>query len=70
MLQASRTDPRCGHVRPANKKVDRKDRRLAENQTGKRRVVVIMRELLEMPIAARLKKPATGFPARAQFLRR
>ncbi len=33
-----------GHVRPANRKVDRKDRRLAENQTGKRRVVVIIRE--------------------------
>lgn len=33
-----------GHVRPANRRVDRKDRRLAQNQTGKRRVVVIMRE--------------------------
>ena len=33
-----------GHVRPANHKVNRRDRRLAENQTGKRRVVVIMRE--------------------------
>lgn len=33
-----------GHVRPENKKEDRKDRRLAENQTGKRRVVVVMRE--------------------------
>ena len=33
-----------GHVRPANLKEDRVDRRLAENQTGKRRVVVIARE--------------------------
>lgn len=33
-----------GHVRPENEKKDRKDRRLAENQTGKRRVVVAMRE--------------------------
>lgn len=33
-----------GHVRPANYKENRRDRRLAENQTGKRRVVVIMRE--------------------------
>lgn len=33
-----------GHVRPANRKMDRIDRRLAENQTGKRRVVVVMRE--------------------------
>jgi transposase-like protein len=33
-----------GHVRPANHKINRIDRRLLENQTGKRRVVVIMRE--------------------------
>jgi transposase-like protein len=33
-----------GHVKPANRKENRKDRRLLQNQTGKRRVVVIMRE--------------------------
>lgn len=33
-----------GHVKPSNFKENRRDRRLAENQTGKRRVVVIMRE--------------------------
>jgi len=33
-----------GHVRPENLKADRRDRRLAENQTGKRRVVVVIRE--------------------------
>jgi transposase-like protein len=33
-----------GYVKPANYKKDRIDRRLAENQTGKRRVVVVMRE--------------------------
>src|SRR5262245_51273112 len=33
-----------GHVRPANKKEDRVDRRLAKNQTGKRKVVVVIRE--------------------------
>jgi len=33
-----------GHVRPANHKENRRDRRLIQNQTGKRRVVVIMRE--------------------------
>jgi transposase-like protein len=33
-----------GHVRPANFKENRRDRRLAINQNGKRRVVVIMRE--------------------------
>lgn len=33
-----------GHVKPENRKEDRKDRRLAVNQTGKRQVVVVMRE--------------------------
>ena len=33
-----------GNVRPENFKADRKDRRLAVNQTGKRRVVVAIRE--------------------------
>jgi hypothetical protein len=33
-----------GHVRPGNRTTDRADRRLAENQSGKRRVVVVMRE--------------------------
>jgi len=33
-----------GHVKPANVKAERKDRRLSENQNGKRRAVVIMRE--------------------------
>jgi hypothetical protein len=31
-------------VRPANLKEDRVDRRLSENQTGKRRVVVALRQ--------------------------
>lgn len=33
-----------GHIRPANKAADRVDRRLAEHQTGKRRVVVVTRQ--------------------------
>lgn len=33
-----------GHIRPANQKADRVDRRLKENQTGKRRVVVALRK--------------------------
>jgi len=33
-----------GHVRPENLAADRVDRRLAENKSGKRRVVVVMRE--------------------------
>jgi transposase-like protein len=33
-----------GHIRPANLKEDRIDRRLAEHQTGARRVVVVLRQ--------------------------
>jgi transposase-like protein len=33
-----------GYVKPRNYKENRRDRRLAQNQTGKRRVVVVMRE--------------------------
>lgn len=33
-----------GHIRPANAKANRVDRRLKEHQTGKRRVVVALRE--------------------------
>jgi hypothetical protein len=33
-----------GHIRPANKREDRIDRRLAKHQTGKRKVVVVIRE--------------------------
>ena len=33
-----------GHIRPANAKVNRVDRRLKQHQTGKRRVVIAMRE--------------------------
>jgi transposase-like protein len=33
-----------GHIRPENRKEDRKDRRLSEHQTGTRRCVVVMRE--------------------------
>jgi transposase-like protein len=35
-----------GHIRPANVKADRVDRRKKENQNGRRRVVVVMRERL------------------------
>src|SRR5207253_2563063 len=33
-----------GHVKPKNEVVERVDRRVAEEQTGKRQVVVVMRE--------------------------
>ncbi|MFL5513595.1 MAG: transposase, partial [Gemmatimonadales bacterium] len=32
-----------GHVRPANRKADRIDRRLAENRSGRRQVIVVIR---------------------------
>ncbi|MEX1109942.1 MAG: IS1595 family transposase, partial [Dongiaceae bacterium] len=33
-----------GYVKPENRKVDRRDRRLSENRSGKRQAVVVMRE--------------------------
>jgi transposase-like protein len=33
-----------GYVKPANRREDRKDRRLRQNQSGKRKVVVVIRE--------------------------
>lgn len=33
-----------GHVRPENRKADRKDRRKTENQSGKRQSVIVVRE--------------------------
>jgi transposase-like protein len=33
-----------GHVKPANRRENRRDRRLRENRTGKRKVVVVIRE--------------------------
>src|SRR6185312_2675369 len=33
-----------GHVKPANHRENRRDRRLRENRSGKRKVVVIIRE--------------------------
>src|SRR5438270_1571334 len=33
-----------GYVKPANKREDRKDRRLTANQSGKRKAVIIIRE--------------------------
>jgi transposase-like protein len=49
-----------GHVRPANKKEDRVDRRLAENQTGKRRVVVVARERKGRTLTTVTKTEADG----------
>jgi hypothetical protein len=49
-----------GYIRPANKKEDRIDRRRAENQTGKRRVVVVARERQGRTITTVTKSEADG----------
>ena len=49
-----------GYVKPANHKSNRRDRRLAENQTGKREVVVVMRERDGQSVTAVHKTEAAG----------
>jgi transposase-like protein len=52
-----------GYVKPANHKEKRRDRRLAENQTGKRRVVVVVRERggRTLPAVFKSEKAALGW---------
>jgi transposase-like protein len=52
-----------GYVKPANLKENRIDRRLARNQTGKRKVVVIIREHggASLPAVFRSEAAALGF---------
>jgi transposase-like protein len=52
-----------GHVKPANYKEDRKDRRLSENQTGKRRCVVVMRQRKGRTITVAGKSELEAVPA-------
>jgi transposase-like protein len=51
-----------GHVRPANRKEDRVDRRLAEEQTGKRQVVVVARERLGRTVPFIVTKESEAVP--------
>jgi transposase-like protein len=51
-----------GYVKPANRIEDRIDRRLAENQTGKRQVVVVMRERGGRTLPFVAKSEAAGVP--------
>ncbi len=55
-----------GYVKPANRKENRIDRRLGRNQTGKRRVVVIVRERggNSIPAVFKSEAEATSFIAR------
>ena len=49
-----------GHVRPANKRKDRIDRRLLRNRSGKRRVVVVVRQRGGRPMARSFLREAPG----------
>ena len=55
-----------GYIKPANHKEDRKDRRLAKNQNGKRQVVVIVRERngIDVPAVFKSEAEAVGFITR------
>ena len=52
-----------GYIKPANHKENRRDRRLAKNQNGKRQVVVVMRERggSTLPAVFKSESAAVGF---------
>jgi transposase-like protein len=51
-----------GYVKPANRKENRRDRRLSENQSGKRQVVIVARELDGETVTHVAKSEAEGVP--------
>ena len=51
-----------GNVKRANKKADRVDRRLAEEQTGKRQVVVVAREIMGRTMPFILPRESDAVP--------
>lgn len=55
-----------GYVKPSNKKENRRDRRLTENQRGKRRVVVVMRERGGNTVAEVFNSEADAVPTIAK----
>jgi len=57
-----------GHKKPENKKAERVDRRLAEEQTGKRQVVVIVREREGRALPFIFGKEADAVPTIKQFV--
>lgn len=57
-----------GYVKPANEKENRRDRRLAINQSGKRQVVVIMREREGRALPFVTKAEKDGVPLVQQFV--
>lgn len=58
-----------GHARKENKTDERKDRRLAEEQTGKRQVVVVMRERGGRTLPVVVAKESHGVPFIRQHVR-
>jgi transposase-like protein len=52
-----------GHVKPENRKADRGDRRLAEEQTGKRQVVVVIRERNGPAVPVVVDRESAAVPA-------
>jgi transposase-like protein len=58
-----------GHVKPANHKENRRDRRLAVNQNGKRRVVVVMRERGGRTLPFVVKTEAAGVSVIARMVK-
>lgn len=55
-----------GYVKPSNYKENRRDRRFAQNQSGKRRVVVIMRERKGRTLPFVFKSEAQSLPTITQ----
>ena len=58
-----------GHIRPANLKANRVDRRLVQHQTGKRRVVVIARERHGRTMTTVTRQEADGVEFVAKVVR-
>lgn len=59
-----------GHIRPANFKEDRVDRRLSENQTGKRRVVIALRQREGRTLTFVGKQEAEGVELASRYVDR
>lgn len=59
-----------GHIRPENLKEDRVDRRLAQHQTGTRRVVVAFRQRLGRTLPFVVKTEAEGVELAKRFVDR
>jgi transposase-like protein len=57
-----------GHIKPENRKADRKDRRLAEEQTGKRQVVVVAREVRGRTLPFVVPRESEAVPLIRQYV--